>query len=429
MTGGLHDTPAVATTPRTKAESAPAPGDEIDLLSYAATCWRYRYVFLVVALVVAGVTYAINRSLEPTYETRFRLMGTESGLENTPASNRLNVVAFRELVESPTQAAALLSEFRLDQPPHNLTPEKFLRSHVDVEVIRDSTIIEVAVRLKDRDVVVQLARRYAERVVETAQRLNTEEIDYTAEKIKQQRDAALDRLKVAEQTLQNHQRDAQVELLREDVDALLARRPVALDLTVRIQGTRARLQQAEAELAAQQRVRNERRGLDSVETTPPAREERPGTAGELQLRGELLDPYVNPVYEAIARDVSAYRAQLAGLEQERKELGSRLQLDAPAVGKLSRLYQVEAELAALTRNTDIARDAYLNAANQYESARLQSTIRSPRLQVLDAALPPDAPVAPRSLRNTVAATLIALTLTVIAVLAFDASRRRRGEPA
>lgn len=406
-----------------------APGrDEIDLLEYAGTWWRYRYVLLAAALITGVVTYAANRQITPTWETTFRLMGTETGLEDGTAT-RLNIVAFRELVESPTQAAALIEEFGLHGPPHELTPEKFLNGHVDVAVITDSTIIEVAVRLKDRDVLVKLARRYAERVVETAQRLNTEGIDYTADRIRQQRDAALERLTTAEEAVEAYQRRTQIELLRKDVDTMLERRPDALDLNVRIQGARARLQQAEAELAKQPRVRGERRGVDSLASTAPPADPATGAAPDMKIRGELLDPYVNPVYEALSRDVSQYRSELAALEQERKELVGRLQLDSPTAARLTRLYQAESELEALARGRDVAREAYLTAAKQYENARLQSTVRSPRLQILDAALPPDAPVAPRALRNTAAAMLIALTIAAIAVLGFDASRRRRGEPA
>lgn len=406
-----------------------APGrDEIDLLEYAGTWWRYRYVLLAAALITGVVTYVANRQITPTWETTFRLMGTETGLEDGTAT-RLNIVAFRELVESPTQAAALIEEFGLHGPPHELTPEKFLNGHVDVAVITDSTIIEVAVRLKDRDVLVKLARRYAERVVETAQRLNTEGIDYTADRIRQQRDAALERLTTAEAAVEAYQRRTQIELLRKDVDTMLERRPDALDLNVRIQGARARLQQADAELARQPRVRGERRGVDSLASTAPPADPAAGAAPDMKIRGELLDPYVNPVYEALSRDVSQYRSELAALEQERKELVGRLQLDSPTAARLTRLYQAESELEALARGRDVAREAYLTAAKQYENARLQSTVRSPRLQILDAALPPDAPVAPRALRNTAAAMLIALTIAAIAVLAFDASRRRRGEPA
>jgi uncharacterized protein involved in exopolysaccharide biosynthesis len=398
------------------------PTDEIDLLAYASVCWRYRYVLLVVALLTGTVTYIVNRQITPTYETHFRLMGTEPGL-SAERTERLNVVAFRELVESPTEAAALLTEFKLGGPPHNLTPRRFLEGYVDVEVVRDSAIIDVAVRLKqDRELLVKLAQRYAERVVATAQRLNTEGINYTAEQIKQQRDTALVRLNETERAYEDHQRHAQVELLQQDVDTLLDRRPEALELNVRIQGVRARLKETETELAQTQQTRAARRGVDSVPGGTAAAPGTPARPEDLKVRGELLDPYVNPVYEALQRDVSMYRAQLAGLEQERKELVSRLNLDAPTAEKLNRLYAAEAALEALSRDREIAREAYLNAANKYEDARLQSTLRSPRLQILDQAIVPDAPIAPRAARNTLAAVLLALTVGAIGVIVFDARR-------
>ena len=415
----LRETPQLERPARRERD---VPSDEIDLLAYGAVLWHYRYVLLAIGLAVGIATYVINRRMAPTFQTHFRLMGTEPGLADAPA-DRLNVIAFRELVQSSTEVAALISEFGLDRPPHDLTPQEFLDGHLDVELIPDSTIIDVSVRLKnDPDLLVKVARRYAERIVETAQRLNTEGIDYTADRIRKQRDGALERLKGAERAYEDYQRRAQVELLQKDVDTLLDRRPEALDLNVRIQGARARLQQAEAELSKQERVRTDRRGVDSVAGSPATTTSQ-GQASDLKIRSELLDPYVNPVYEALQRDVSTYRAQLAGLEQERKELVSRLNLDAPNAEKLNRLYQAEAALEALSREREIAREAYLNAAGKYEDAKLQSTLRSPRLQILDAALPPDRPMAPRAARNTAAAILFALTLGAIVVIVFD---HRRG---
>ena len=453
---------------RKAAESTAArPTDEIDVLAYLNLWWRYRYVLLAAVLATGAVTYAINRQLAPTYEVEFRLMASEPRLGNEPAREQ-SVVEFRELVESQTLAAGLVDEFNLGAPPYNLTPRSFLDDHVSVEIIRDSSIIRVAVRLQDRDLLVKVARRYAERVVEVAQKLNTEGLDYTTERIRQQRDAALERLTAAERAVQELRGEAQIEVLRRDVDTMLERRPDALDLNVRIQGERARVQQAEAELAKQDRVRTVRRSVDALpearqepgpiarrapgasspEAVPsatapptssapapspndprgstPAREqprEPDPSSSTLEIRSELLDPYVNPVYEALQRDLSDSRARLASLEQQRKELVSRLQLDAPNAERLTRLYQAEAALDAVTRDRDVAREAYLSAATKYEDARLQSTLRSPRLHILDVALPPDRPVAPRALRNSLTAMLLAFTLAAAAVVAWDARRR------
>lgn len=184
--------------------AAGRPGDEIDLLAYVETCWRYRYVLLALVLLTGAVTWLVNLRLAPTYEVVFRLMASEPRVGGEPAREE-SVVQYREFVESQTIAAGLLEEFGLNAPPHNLTPRSFLDDHVAVEIIRDSTIVRVAVRLKDRELLVRLAQRYAERVVEVAQRLNTEGLDYTTEQIRRQRDAALERLSEAEEALRAYQ--------------------------------------------------------------------------------------------------------------------------------------------------------------------------------------------------------------------------------
>lgn len=167
---------------------------------------------------------------------------------------------------------------------------------------------------------------------------------------------------------------------------------------------------------------------EKPDTREPVRTPPPAPHVGLPLRAELNDPYVNPVYEVLARDVAQSRARLAGLQSRRQQLVSELRLASPTNAKLDALYRAETELAHLTGEYEVARAAYLNASSKYEEARLQVTVRSPRLQILDGALPPERPVAPRVLRNVASAMLLALTLGVVGVLLFDSSRQRRALP-
>jgi len=473
MSNVLRESPVVARGAPVRSATPPPPSDEIDLLAYGATCWRYRYILLALVVGVAAVTFAINRSLTPTYEVSFRLLASASKVGDT-AAPAVSVAAFRELLDSQSLAAALLDEFKLEGPPQNLTPRSFLADHVTIRLIPDTLIINVAVRLNDPALLVKVANRYAEKVVDLAQRLNVGEGEYVTQMIRQELDGAVKRLSAAEQAMRQFQHRTQIELLRTDVDTMLLRRPEALDLTVQIEGERGRLRQAEAELAKQERVRDVPRSVNSVaplqpltnprRTLPDAPQPEPpsgkapaagptppgqvavgqppaGAASERRqparstsppeaqrddqsFRPELLDPYINPLYEVLQRDVADARSRLAGLEQQRRELVGRLKLDAPAADTLNRLYEAESGLTMLTRDYEVARAAYVNAATRHEDARLQIAVRSARIQVLDQALPPDHAVAPRTLRNTAAASLIALTIAIIAVLVFDASRTR-----
>ena len=74
----------------------------------------------------------------------------------------------------------------------------------------------------------------------------------------------------------------------------------------------------------------------------------------LPLRSELNDPYVNPVYEVLARDVAQSRAKLAGSEKRRQQLVSELKMSAPSSAKLETLYRSETQLAHLTGETEVA---------------------------------------------------------------------------
>ena len=454
------------------------PGDEINLSEYVGTAWRYRWPILAIVAVTALVTYLVNRQITPTYEVTVRMLATESQVMDDATRRALSVARFRELLESPSLIAGVLKEFELSAPPHRITPHGFLANNLSVREIPDTGILSASVRFTDPDKLVKIANKYAESAVNLASRLNQDETKYAREMLKAQADQSRMRLTEAENELEAFRRKAQIELLRRDVEAILEHRPDVMSLQVDIEAERAQLRQAEIELSKQERVRDVRRSLDTVPDAPnaparsgtepsrtpekgpqwsppssmpqrgrvPASAERPregevsapprpstGTtstapavpSAPLPLRSELNDPYVNPVYEVLARDVAQSRAKLAGLEKRRQQLVSELKMSAPSSMKLETLYRSETQLAHLTGEYEVARNAYMNAASKYEDARLQITVRSPRLQILDSALPPDRPVRPRILRNVTAASMLAFTLTVIAVLFFDSSRQRR----
>jgi uncharacterized protein involved in exopolysaccharide biosynthesis len=457
------------------------PGDEINLAEYVATAWRYRLIIVAIVTVTALVTYLVNRQLTPTYEVTVRMLATESQVVDDATSRALSVARFRELLESPSLIAAVLQEFQLSGPPHQLTPHRFLANNLSVREIPDTGILRASVRFTDPEKLVNLANKYASRAVNLAERLNQDETKYARDLLKVQADQAKMRLTEAENELEAFRRKTQIELLRKDVEAILEHRPDVLALQMDIETERAQLRQAEVELAKQERVRDVRRSLDTLPETsiapptpkslepkqpaaetpvwqpPTAKSQRGRVTGRseqrpenevapsskpvptepkgatsavpsapLPLRSELNDPYVNPVYEVLARDVAQSRAKLAGLQRRRQQLVSELKMSAPSSTKLEALYRAETQLAHLTGEYEIARNAYMNAASKYEDARLQITVRSPRLQILDAALPPDRPVLPNIPRNVAAAVMLAFTLSVIAVLLFDSSRQRRG---
>jgi uncharacterized protein involved in exopolysaccharide biosynthesis len=223
------------------------------------------------------------------------------------------------------------------------------------------------------------------------------------------------RLSQAEQRLESFKRQAQLELLRKDVDALLGQRGALLALLVDIQAEKARLSQAEALLKGKEKIETLKRSIDTDPAAMEAARRGAGDSGSvlpLQLRNE----FVNPVYESLDQVIATSQTRLAGLEKQKSELVDVRRLDADQQAKLTLLYEREMELSRLQTEYDLSKEVYVDVAKRYEQARLQVAGRSAQLQVMDSALPPDRAISPRVLRNTAAALVLGFMLTVIGVL-------------
>jgi succinoglycan biosynthesis transport protein ExoP len=140
----------------------------------------------------------------------------------------------------------------------------------------------------------------------------------------------------------------------------------------------------------------------------------------------LRNEFVNPVYESLDQVIATGRTRLAGLEKQKSELIDVRRLDADQQAKLSLLYERETELSRLQTEYDLSRAVYLDVATRYEQARVQVAGRSPKLQLMDTALPPDRPVSRHVVRNTALALLTGFFLTVVAALCFEAVTRTAG---
>jgi uncharacterized protein involved in exopolysaccharide biosynthesis len=293
---------------------------------------------------------------------------------------------------------------------------------VTVEAIRDTSVILVSVRLWDPGLAAKVANRLAEAAEQLAAQLSQEETVTARDIIRAQLDESKKRLELAEQNLEVFRKGAQLELQRKDVDALLDQRGTLLALLVDIQAEKARLSQAEAQLATRDRLETLKRSID---TDPAAMEamrrggSEPGSVLPLQLRSE----FVNPVYESLEQVITTSRTKLAGLEKQRAELIDVRKLDRDQQAKLSQLYAQETTLSRMQTEYDIAKEVYVDVSKRYEQARLQVAGRSAQLQLMDAALPPDQPVSRHVVRNASIAAIFGFILMAVVVLMFDALKR------
>jgi uncharacterized protein involved in exopolysaccharide biosynthesis len=356
-------------------------------------------------------------------------MGDQAVIQAMPGL----IASYKALLDNHSLAARIVKEFGLDKPPPNFTALSFQANALASDVVRDTNVITIKVRLPDAMLAAGVANRYAELTVDLAQRLSRDETAIARDIIKTQLDQSTERLAEAEDKLQRFKREAQIDLVKEDVKALLGERGRLVALMVEIEGERARLSKAEQEFAKQVRVRSEPTALDiGGDLREIAREAQRGdsrAASGMQLRGESISPFINPVYEILNEQIAMSRTKLAGLEKEQAQLVGVLRLGAPQMVQLTQLYAKETELARLETEFDLARKVYVDVATRYEQARLQVASRTAQLQILDSALPPDRPISPRPLRDTAIALLVGLLLSIPGVLIFAFIATARPRPA
>jgi len=407
-----------------KHEAEPASdeceADEIGLMEHVFVLWRYRLVIIIGTFLCGLAAFAMGKITPPTYEAMTRLIvsppKTGAANETAPA---ISVATFRALVENQSLCAKMVEEFGLNKEPYRVTPARFINSLVKVETLRDTNVVVVKVRLWDPELAAKVANRLAKAAEQLAQQLNREETISARDIISAQLEESQKRLSLAAQRLESFRRQAQLELLRKDVDALLGQRGALLALLVDIQAEKARLSQAEALLKGKEKIETLKRSID---TDPAAMEVARRGAGDsgsvlpLQLRNE----FVNPVYENLDQVIATSQTRLAGLEKQKSELVDVRRLDADQQGKLTLLYERETELARLQTEYDLSKAVYVDVATRHEQARLQVAGRSAQLQVMDSALPPDRPISPRVLRNTAAGLVLGFMLTVMGVLLYGA---------
>jgi uncharacterized protein involved in exopolysaccharide biosynthesis len=402
------------------------PDDEIDLTKYVLGLWRYR-LLVVLGTLLCGAAALVSVALAPrSYEATAKLMVSppKTGAAGEVGSS-VSMATFRSLIENQSLGGKIVEEFGLNKPPHGVTATELMTRIVAVEVVRDASVILVRVRLWDPELAAKVANRLAESAEQLARALSQEETVAARDIIGAQLDASKKRFDEAEARLESFKKVAQLELLRKDVDALLGQRGTLLALLVDIQTEKARLSQAEAQLATRDRLETLKRSID---TDPAAMEamrkagSEPGSVLPLQLRNE----FVNPVYESLDQVIATSRTRLAGLEKQRAELIDVRRLDRDQQAKLSLLYQQETTLSRLQTEHEIAREVYVDVSKRYEQARLQVAGRSAQLQLMDRALPPDRPISRHVVRSTVLASLTGLLLTAAAALGLDAFRRAAG---
>lgn len=398
--------------------------DKAEWLIVTTRLLRRLPVALLGLFVGAAAGYGLARVLPPVYEASATLLVNQpKSFEASQPSLPVNVTNFRALLTTNVLASGIISEFQLDQPPHQLSIRTFVSGVLSVDEVRGSNLFRVVVRLGDPQLASEVANTLSKQAIGLNQRINQEETVSIRDYIKSQLDEARERLGQTERTLLAAKETAQVELRQKDADALLEQRAELPKLLVKIEGERARLAKAEAQVASQQQFLTFRRSFDrDVALLEGARTVAPGAS----LTGlQLQDQSLNPVWTVVAEAAAESRTELAALEHERDELMNGLKLGAKELPQLSQLYRHEIAVSRLDTEHDLVKKIYSDLTLRYEQARIQVASSSAQLQLVDPALPPERPISPRRGRLTLVGGLLGFVLVAGALVLWELTRTFR----
>ncbi len=421
----LHDAPA-----------REASDDDLELGQYLNTIRRHRVLLVVGALVGALAGFGLA-SLRPVL---YEAVTTLIVLSPSGPDSRANAGIYRAVLENLSLASQVVEELDLNRPPLSMSPQRFLTDAIQVQESTGTNLVRLRVRLEDPGRATEAARRLARKAVLLNDEVNRREGASLRDELRTHLDAAAERREVAEERLLAYQREAQVELLKRDAEAMLDERGEVLKLLIAIEGEKARLATAEQELAKQQPLLSVGRAVQAEEALRRAalaaegREARPTPAGEppsrLRETGSVLDtdpldlsnPFVNPVYQTLEFQIATSRARLAWLEGQRREMIEVQKLGGTELRELTSLYERQLELTRLEQDYDLAQNVYRDVALKYERARTDVLGTIPRLQIVDEAIQPDRPLSRGRLRWLLLGLAAGLFLAASTALARDAGR-------
>lgn len=430
--------------------------DELDFTRHLRIFTRHKLLLFSGALLGALVGLAISMTRPARYEAVTTLI---AHLPPRPGTGGVDRATLRAFIENQTLAGQVIEGVGLNQAPHHLTPQRFAAEALRVEEIAGTNLFRVRVQLGDPALATEASRRLAREAVALNKRVAGDAGGVLRNELKPHLAEAAERLTTAEQQLVSYQREAQIELLRADSNALLDERGELFRLLLDIESERARLKTAEGELRGRKAVLSaerlpnaeealrraasleaeefqQRQPTSPLETSPrkngraddrsradgtvagrrpdvpagsgqrqagTAQAEpplpRPGERGTVDPNAlDLSDPLVNPVYQTLEFQLATSRARLAALESHRAELMRKA--GGPKLKELTSLYERHVELARRQNEYELAEEVFHDVSLRYEKASTDLVGSSAYLQIIDEAVHPDRPM-PRKRVQTI----------------------------
>lgn len=365
-------------------------------------------------LACAAGALGISLFSPSIYRSTTYVLISESKIGSVSRDSNLQQMAmlptFVPFVDNDELIGESLKKFHLDQPPYELTVDKFRRkNYLDVRVPKSTRLLELDVEFPDARLAADLANDIAQRAVNFNDQLNTRDTTATQEFLKKELDQARSDLAAAGGRRLKVHEEAHIEDLDANLTILLTERD---KLSTRLQQLRMELVQDESKsksleraLADEPRTILLKKSVTSDRFTEQAAEKAFPEGTPLSVTEESLNLIREGIRQdfvkatvASATESASITASTGRLDQVNKEI-SRL---------LSRMTGLRSEIETVDQEYTLATEALKTASREYDAASVNVSSKSQDIKQIAPAQVSERPVRPRTLLNTVMGFLLGL---------------------
>jgi uncharacterized protein involved in exopolysaccharide biosynthesis len=314
--------------------------------------------------------------------------------------------------------------YSLDQPPYNLTVDRFRRKdYLDVSIRKSSRLVELNVEFPDARLAANLANSLARSAVELNDHMNAADTLATQRILKSRLDEAeANAAAAAARRLEVRER-AKIEDREKEVSILLTEKE---QLSAQLQSLRLSREQNRGKATALEReLKTEPRTFHLTKSITEDRflERAAGKAGDGEAPLSMTEESLNATHEEIRQQLVDSRATASADEAGTLVATQRLeQVNAQLSRSLAEFTRLKSEMERADREYSLAQEALESATRDYRNASVTVSSKSQDLKQLAPAIPPERPVRPSLPLNTVLGTLLGLTLFGGAAVAVESFR-------
>lgn len=418
---------------------------EFGVFEYVALLWRFKWIFVAVAVVTTTVAAVHTRRQPNLYEATCTLIFTTSaaeGGEKSGAPSRTglepfsqNWALYNDVARTNEVMLDIIREFGLDQPPHNLSPGG-LRSAIRLEAAGGDRLVRVVFRYHDPELAYRVVNYMGQALVNLSRKVQENQLEMMKTSLEADLKVVTEKMNEVARKLETVRRGADLFLLKAEMER---KRLLVTEAGGKVEDLRRQIAEAEARLdATRHTLVAESPFLESGKSpVAPAPEPAPpgggrnGSVSEEWVRPLNRPDVVNPAYSGaleerfnLEKDLAGLRTRLRMLTEGKDEGMKSLRQLEPEVGRLER------DLSLLETQYEVLSTSYKALAKKLEETRLlASSTALPDLMMLDPALPPRGPVGPDLRRNVVTANLFTFALAAFGVILYRVIIRRRAKNA